>query len=122
MSTGDSLGIYAKGWSSGDENLILKAITDDYILDDPNVGSISKINFVDYLNNMKNTVKSLCDGNLPDPFMLLSNVVTTEDNEILTAWCAWEIPNTQIKGAGLIKVNSNGVFSETLTYYTSLAE
>ena len=122
MSTGDSLGIYAKGWSSGDGNLILKAITDDYILDDPNVGSISKENFVDYLNNMKNTVKSLCDGNLPDPFMQLSNIVTTEDNEILTAWCAWEIPNTQIKGAGLIKVNSNGVFSETLTYYTSLAE
>ena len=121
MSAADHLGLYAKGWTSGEANTILQATTNDYILDDPNVGSISKEKFSDYLDNMKETVKSLHGGNLPEPFMELSEVVTSEDNGIITAWCAWSVPDTDIKGAGLIKVNSSGVFSEVLTYYTTLS-
>ena len=121
MSASDQLGVYAEGWTNGDENLILQALTEDYILDDPNIGKISKEKFSDYLNNMKETVKSLNNGSLPEPFMSLSEVVTSEENGIITAWCAWSVPNTEIRGAGLIKVNSSGVFSEVLTYYTSLA-
>lgn len=121
MSASDHLGLYAEGWTKGDSNLILKAVSNDYILDDPNVGNISKEKFSSYLDSMKDTVKSLCNGNLPEPFMELTEVVTSEENEILTAWCAWSVPDTNIKGAGLIKVNSAGVFSEVLTYYTTLA-
>ena len=121
MGALDHLGRYAEGWSNGDVGLILQAITDDYILDDPNVGDISKDKFSDYLNEMKETVRTLCNGNIPQPFMELTEVLTSEENEITTASCAWAIPGTSIKGAGLIKVNSSGVFSEVLTYYTALA-
>ena len=121
MSASDHLGRYAEGWAKGDADMVLQAITNDYILDDPNGGKISKDNFSDYLNEMKGTVKSLCDGNLPEPFMELTEVLTSEENEITTAWCAWAIPGTNIKGAGLIKVNSASVISEVLTYYTKLA-
>lgn len=121
MSALDHLGRYAEGWTKGDAGIVLQAITDDYILDDPNEGKISKDKFSNYLNEMKETVKSLCNGSLPEPFMEITEVLTSEENEITTAWCAWEIPGTDIKGAGLIKVNSSGVFSEVLTYYTTLA-
>ena len=121
MSALDHLGRYAEGWSTGDADMVLQAITNDYILDDPNVGNITKDKFSGYLNEMKETVKSLCNGNLPQPFMELTEVLTSEENEITTASCAWSIPGTNIKGAGLIKVNSSGVFSEVLTYYTSLS-
>lgn len=52
--------------------------------------------------------------------MELSEVVTAENNGALIAWCWWTIPVTEIKGAGLIKVESSGVRSEVLTYYTKL--
>lgn len=121
MNTSDYLGLYAKGWTHGDASTILQAVTNDYILDDPNIGNISKENFSTYLDDMKETVKSLRGGDLPEPFMDLTEVVTSEENGIVTAWCAWSVPDTSIKGAGLIKVNSSGVFSEVLTYYTALA-
>ena len=121
MSALDHLGRYAEGWTKGDPDIVLQAITNEYILDDPNVGKISKDEFADYLSEMKATVKTLCNGNLPEPFMELTEVLTSEVNEITTASCAWEIPDTNIKGAGLIKINSSGVFSEVLTYYTTLA-
>ena len=121
MSASDHLGRYAEGWTKGDADLVFQAITNEYILDDPNVGKISKDKFSEYLNEMKATVKTLCDGSLPEPFMELTEVLTSEESGITTAWCAWAIPGTNIKGAGLIKVNSSGVFSEVLTYYTTLS-
>ena len=121
MSVLDHLGRYAEGWTKGDADIVLQAITNDYILDDPNEGKISKDKFSNYLNGMKETVKSLCNGSLPEPFMEITEVLTSEENGITTASCVWEIPGTNIKGAGLIKVNSSGVFSEVLTYYTALA-
>lgn len=120
MNALDHLGNYAEGWTNGDANTVLQAITKDYILDDPNEGKITKDKFSDYLNEMRETVKTLCNGSLPKPFMELTEVITSEENEITTAWCAWAIPGTNIKGAGLIKANSSGVFSEVLTYYTVL--
>jgi hypothetical protein len=121
MSASIHLGRYAEGWTNGDADLVLQVVTNDYMLDDPNAGKISKDNFIDYLNEMKETVKTLCNGCLPKPFMEITEVLISEENEITTAWCAWVIPGTNIKGAGLIKVNSSGVFSEVLTYYTTLA-
>lgn len=117
MSAADYLGKYAEGWSSGDADVILQAVTDDYKFDDPKAGKISKQEFSDYLSNMKASVKASCGGNLPAPFMQLSEVVTSEHDGNIKAWCWWEIPGTDIKGAGLIKVEPSGVYSEVITYY-----
>jgi len=121
MGALEHLGRYAEGWSNGDADTVIQAVTDDYVLDDPNVGKISKDKFSDYLNEMKETVKGISNGNFPKPFMEITEVLTSEENGITTASCMWVIPGTNIKGAGLIKVNSSGVFSEMLTYYTKLS-
>jgi len=120
MSAADHLGTYAEGWTKGDANTILKAVSDDYTFDDPNAGKIAKSEFAEYLSGMKETVRSLRRGNLPDPFMELSEVVTQENEGGITAWCWWAIPGTDIKGSGLIKVGADGVRSEVITYYTKL--
>ena len=121
MSAADHLGVYAEGWTKGDAETILRATTDDFTFDDPNAGTIPKSEFAEYLSGMRETVQSLCGGSIPDPFMELSEVVTQESEGVLTAWCWWAVPGTEIKGGGLIKVASDGVRSETITYYTKLA-
>ena len=122
MSASEHLGTYAEGWTKGDAGLILKAAADNFTFDDPNAGAIPKNEFADYLEGLNETVSSLREGSLPEPFMELSEVVTEEKEGVLTAWCWWAIPGTQIKGSGLIKVGSEGVQSEVLTYYTKLPE
>ncbi|MDX1513866.1 MAG: nuclear transport factor 2 family protein [Gammaproteobacteria bacterium] len=121
MSAADHLGVYAEGWAKGDADTVLRAVTEDYTFDDPNAGRISNSGFADYLSGMKDTVRSICGGKLPDPFMELSEVVTAESGGLLTAWCWWVIPGTEIKGSGLIKVGPDGVKSEVITYYTKLS-
>jgi hypothetical protein len=120
MSAADHLGKYAEGWTKGDADMILSALSDDYTLDGPNTGKVAKRAFSEYLSKMKETVRTLRGGSLPQPFMDLTNVVTREDNGILTAWCWWVVPGTGIQGSGLIKVGPEGVRSEVLAYYAKL--
>ena len=122
MSAADHLGMYAEGWTNGDAETILRAATNDFTFDDPNAGTIPRSQFSGYLSGMKETVRSLCGGSLPEPFMELSEVVTQEAEGVLTAWCWWAVPGTEIKGSGLIKVGPIGVKSEVITYYTRLSE
>ena len=122
MSASDHLGVYAEGWTKGDAEMILRAVTDDYTFDDPNAGVIPKSKLAEYLSGMRDDIQSLLGGSIPEPFMELSEVVTQESEGVLTAWCWWAIPGTELKGSGLIKVGSDGVRSEVITYYTKLAE
>ena len=122
MSASEHLGTYAEGWTKGDAELILNAAADNYTLDDPNAGVIPKNEFANYLEGLKEAVTSLREGSLQEPFLELSEVVTEEKEGVLTAWCWWAVPGTQIKGSGLIKVGLDGVQSEVLTYYTKLPE
>ncbi|WP_163834847.1 nuclear transport factor 2 family protein [Spartinivicinus ruber] len=121
MSASEHLNTYLEGWGKGDAELILKATATDYTLDDPNHGMVSKSEFMEYFEELKKVVASLCDGQLPNPLVEASEVLTKEEGSIFTAWCWWGIPGTPIKGSGLIKVGANGVYSEVLTYYTKLS-
>ncbi|ATJ82432.1 nuclear transport factor 2 family protein [Halomonas beimenensis] len=120
MNAADHLGAYAEGWTKGDADTILGAVTEDYRFDDPNAGVISRDELSRYLSELKETVRSLRGGQLSDPFMELSEVVTQEAEDGLTAWCWWAVPGTDIQGGGLIKVGPGGVRSEVITYYTKL--
>ena len=122
MSAADYLGTYAEGWTNGDSEAILSAASDTFIFDDPNAGNISKAEFTAYFAGLKELVASIRGNDFEGSFMQLSEVVTNEDNGILTASCWWEIPGTDIQGSGLIKVADDGVISERLAYYTKLPE
>ena len=122
MSAADHLGAYAQGWTRGDAETILRATAGDYTFDDPNAGVISRAAFPGYLDELRKTVASLCGGQAPDPFMELTEVVTQEAGGVLTAWCWWSVPGTELKGSGLIKADATGVRSEVITYYTRLGD
>ena len=78
MSAEDHLGTYAEGWTKGDADIILSSVTEDYTFDNPNAGVIPKSDIVPYLAGLKETVASLCGGDLPDPFMELTEVITSD--------------------------------------------
>ncbi len=121
MSKTDHLAAYAEGWTTGNNDKILSALADNYVLDDPNHGRVTKGEMAAYLDGMKATVSELRSGKEEAQFVALSEVLTGEEDGELTAWCWWTVPGTSIEGGGLIKVSDDGVVSERLTYYTALS-
>ncbi|KGE78879.1 nuclear transport factor 2 family protein [Halomonas salina] len=121
MNAAEHLRAYADGWTHGDADRILKATAEDYTFDDPDFGVVTRKAFPDYLTGLKEGIAAQCGGQLPDPLMELSEVLSHEEGGVLTASCWWSFPGTQIKGAGLIKADATGVRSEVITYYTRLS-
>ncbi len=121
MAAGDYLNQYAEGWTKGDAQIIAGSLADSYQLDDPNAGMINKQAFADYLAGMWQMVEGI-RGKTSDPLLDITEVVTQEDQGIITAWVWWAVPGTPIQGSGLIKVGDQGVLSERLCFYTKLPE
>ncbi len=122
MSAADYLGTYAEGWTNGDAETILGAASDSFVFDDPNAEKIAKADFADYFAGFKEVVASIRGSEYEGVFMELSEVLTKDDGDELTASCWFAIPGTDIQGSGLIKVGSDGVRSERIAYYTKLPE
>lgn len=121
MAKSDHLNKYAEGWIKGDASIIVSSLDDAYQLDDPNAGIISKQAFPEYLAGMLQTVETM-RGKTQDPLLEVSELLTQDAEDVLTAWVWWVVPGTPIQGGGLIKVGDRGVVSERLTYYTKLPE
>ena len=121
MDKSDYLNRYAEGWIKGDSGILLEALDDSYHLDDPNVGSVPKEGIPDYITGLKNQVEAI-RSEPANALLELSDIVTHEEQDILTAWAWWIDLGTPIQGSALIKVGDNGVLSERLTYYTKLPE
>ena len=69
---------------------------------------------------MKASAASMRGADQEGAFMVLSEVITMDGDDGLTASCWWEILGTNIQGSGLIKVANDGVVSEQIAYYTKL--
>ena len=61
MEKAEYPGLYAKGWTEGDVNVVLQSLADEYIMDDPNSGHISKADFSSYFTSFKNGVDPIRD-------------------------------------------------------------
>ena len=120
MSAADHLGTYAMGWATGDADTLLTALADEYTFDDPNAGTFPKSSMPEYMEMFKEQIRAARGGDLPDPLLEVSELVTREEGDSTTAWCWWSVPGTEIKGGGLIKAGPEGIRSEVITYYTKL--
>ena len=118
MDKADYLGLYAKGWTEGEVDVVLQSLADEYVMDDPDSGRISKADFSGYFTTFKSHMDPIRD--VSRPFMEVSELLTQESGGVLTAWVWWAIPGTPTQGSGLIKVSDRGVLSERLAFYTKL--
>ena len=121
MAAGDYLNQYAEGWTEGDTQIIMGSLADSFQLDDPNAGKITKPALAEYLTGMWQMVEGI-RGKTNDPLLDITEVVTQEEQGVLTAWVWWAVPGTPIQGSGLIKVGDQGVLSERLCFYTKLPQ
>ena len=87
MDAADYLGKYAEGWRAGDVDTIVGSLADDYVLDDPNAGKITKAGFADYMGGLKESVASARGFTSSGPFMTISEVITQEKDGVFTGWC-----------------------------------
>ena len=120
MSIQDHIAAYAEGWTLGDSDKIMSAVSPDMVLDDPNVGKVDRDALPDYIAGLKNAVAELRAGESHDTLMDMSDVVIKDDETPVSIWAWFTVPGTALAGSALIKVADQGVIEERIAYYTSL--
>lgn len=120
MAIQDFIAAYAEGWTLGDSAKIMSAVAPSMVLDDPNVGKITRDALPDYIAGLKGAVAELRAGAAEEKLMDMTEVVIKDDESPVSIWAWFTVPGTAIAGSALIKVAEEGVLEERIAYYTSL--
>ena len=110
------LEMWLSGWRTGDAQMILQSIADDFVYDDPVDGRFRKAEFAAYLKTMFASEAPFVTSAGDTVFEEISDVVVREQDGELTAWGWWQ--TASVEGAGLVRVGPKGVRSEKTAYYS----
>jgi hypothetical protein len=104
-----------EGWRKGDAQMILSAITDDFVYEDPVDGHFTRDEFEAYLEEILGTVST------PGGFEAITDVLTVESDGEETTWGWWKtLVDPLQEGAGLVKARPDGVYLERVTYFSPM--
>ena len=95
--------------------MILRAVAEDFVYDDPIGGRFTKAEFASYLEEVLGGGEGTAGPNADEGFETITDVVREEKDGEVTAWGWWKTPTEE--GAGLVKAGPNGVRLEKLAYY-----
>jgi hypothetical protein len=109
------LEMWLTGWRTGDAEMILRSIADDFVHDDPLDGRFRKAEFAAYLADIFASEAPFVTAAGETVFEEITEVVVHEGHGELTAWGWWQTATAE--GSGLVKVGPNGVRSEKTAYY-----
>jgi hypothetical protein len=110
------LDTFLEGWRKGDAAMILRAVADDFVYDDPIDGRFSKAEFAAYLEELLARDAEASGADAGEDFETITDVVRELKDGEETLWAWWKTPTEE--GASVVKAGPDGVHSEKLTYYT----
>jgi len=112
----EHLDAYKEGWRRGDAEMVLRAVADDFVYDDPIDGRFTKTEFGAYLKELFASDEARSGATGGEGFETITESVTQEKDGEVTAWAWWKTQTQE--GAGLMKAGPDGVRLERLAYYT----
>jgi hypothetical protein len=118
MTADERIASYLLGWETGDAALLLSHTVPSFFFDDPNRGIIPRAEYEAYVAEIWAEAKEYRGDQQVDHLEDLSEIVQkTEEDGTVTVWFWWAIAGTPIEGSSLVKMNAEGVLSETICYY-----
>ena len=118
MTLRERIDSYLRGWTTGDESLLVDNTVPGFFFDDPHRPRVSRENYASYIAEVKAEAEQYRRGRSFPNFENLTEIVIRDDGDgAATVWFWWEIAGTPIEGSSIVKVGKAGVLSETICYY-----
>ena len=108
---GRHVDLWLEGWRKGDAQMVLSAVTDDFVYEDAVDGRFAKAEFAAYLEEL------FAAESTPEGFETITDVVRCEKDGEETTWGWWKTLADSQEGAGLVKARPDGVYFERVAYY-----
>jgi hypothetical protein len=114
----DHLNAYVEGWRSMNCALVLGALADGFVFDDPALPEpVTKTTMAEYMSSWEARTKALSGTWRYDN----SDEVVQDRDGVLLRWKWWRFTGTGIQGSALTKTTDDGMIYERIAYYTAPA-
>jgi ketosteroid isomerase-like protein len=108
---GRHIDLWLEGWRRGDAQMVLSAVSEDFVYEDAIDGRFAKAEFAAYLEQLFAS-EATAEG-----FETITDVMRCEHDGEETAWGWWKLLAGAQEGAGLVKARAGGVYFERVAYY-----
>lgn len=108
---GRHVDLWLEGSRKGDAQMVLSAVSDDFVCEDALDARFTKVDFAAYLEELFATEST------PDGFATITDVVRAEKDGEETTWGWWTTLAVPAEGAGLVKARADGVHFERVAYH-----
>jgi len=113
----DHLAAYVEGWRTMDVELVLSALADGFVFDDPARGEpVTKSTMAGYMSSWDERTRALSGSWRYEN----SHEVVDDRDGVLLRWKWWQFSGTDIQGSALTETGDDGMLFERITYYPAL--
>jgi hypothetical protein len=109
---GRHIDLWLEGWRRGDAAMVMSAVTDDFVHEDPVDRRFTKDEFAAYLEEL------FASEGMPEGYETIADVITFEQGGEETTWGWWRTLGAPSEGAGLVRARPDGVYLERVAYFT----
>ena len=110
----DHLAAYVEGWRTMDAELVLSALADGFVFDDPAHGEpVTKSTMAGFMASWDERTRALSGSWRYEN----SDEVVEDRDGVLLRWKWWRFAGTDIQGSALTKTGDDGMLSERIAYY-----
>ena len=106
--------LYIAGWYELDADKLLASTRDDFVFDDPmEPEPVGRAELANYMHRWDSRTRALGSNNQ----WRLTEEVRQDRDGFLIDWEWWELLDTPLQGAAVIKTSDEGVVFERITYF-----
>ena len=110
----DHLAAYVEGWRAMDADLVLSALADGFVFDDPaHCEPVTKSTMTAYMSSWNERTEALSGSWRYEN----SHEVVEDRDGVLLRWKWWHFAGTDIQGSALTKTSDEGMLFERIAYY-----
>jgi hypothetical protein len=112
----DHLNAYIDGWKSMDVEMVLSALADGFVFDDPALPSpVTKASIANYMASWEERINALSGAWAYEN----SDEVIDDQDGVLLRWKWWRFTGTHIQGSAVTKTTDKGMIYERLAYFAA---
>ncbi len=105
---------YIQGWYQMDAEMLLAAIAEDFIFDDPvEPEPVTRQMLPHYMQRWDQRTRALGANNQ----WIITNNLRQDKDGMLMEWLWWEVVDTRLQGAAVVLTGNKGVVLERIAYF-----
>lgn len=108
------LAAYIVAWNNADIDLALSVLSENFTVEDPDYGVISREQYPAYFDRLRRAVANAGGARRGRPYLESEAIALHHGPDESTGWLHWTFPGTPFEGVSRLRIGDEGLLSEEI--------